>query len=98
MRKYSSIPLAMLLVASLMAGCRDRNVSDREDGMITDPTVTTESIYTMPSTDTAPSITTAPNTDPTTETDTTDEPGEPGAPETTTPGAKGRMPGRNGMN
>lgn len=92
MRKFMSIAAAVMLVASLMTGCRDRNVSDREDGMITDPTVTTDGILTMPSTDTAPIVTTAPYTEPTTDTasDATGNPAESGAAGETMPEGKNR--------
>lgn len=62
MRRFVSAAAALAMAATMLAGCRDRNVSDREDGVITDPTVTTESMFTMPSTDTVPSVSTEPTT------------------------------------
>ena len=59
MRKYFGAIVALALIASLLGGCRGGNVSDREDGVITDPT-NTSTTATMPSTDTAPIATTEP--------------------------------------
>ena len=50
MRKYYRVFLIPAMMLALLTGCRG-NVSNREDGKITEPTAT---VATMPSTDTAP--------------------------------------------
>ena len=60
MRKFFGVILTFTLIASLLGGCRGGNVSDREDGKITDPTNASTTTATMPSTDTAPIATTEP--------------------------------------
>lgn len=83
MKKSCSALLALALMLSAFTGCR-RNVSTREDGMVTDPTVTTGTVATMPSTDTAP-VDTQPSaaTQSPAETDATGDttPSDPSAPE-----------------
>lgn len=61
MRKYLTAAVALTLIASMLGGCRNGNVSDRNDGVITDPTVTSGTMATMPSTDTTPIATTNPS-------------------------------------
>lgn len=60
MKKYLGAAAAFALTAALMTGCgcTNRNM----DGMITDPTVTSTTVATMPSTDTTPTVTTHPST------------------------------------
>ena len=56
MRKHCTPFLVLAVMLALLTGCRG-NVSDREDGKITEPTsftATMPTIATMPSTDTAP--------------------------------------------
>ena len=100
MRRFVSVAVAAVLAATVMAGCRDKNVSDREDGMITEPTVTTESMFTMPSTDTAPIDTVAPSTESSTDMTggLTDPTAESGAAESTAPEGKVRRARPNIMN
>lgn len=61
MRKSIAAAVALTLVASLLGGCGS-NVSDREDGKITE---TTGTVATMPSTDTAPTVMPHETTNPT---------------------------------
>lgn len=62
MNKLFSAGIALALTAALLTGCRG-NVSDHENGRITDPTMMPETIATIPSTDTTPPMTTQPTQD-----------------------------------
>jgi len=73
MRKICIAVLALAIMAICFTGCR-KNVSDREDGTITESTAMTEPSVTMPSTDTTPAITTEPSFQ-SDSTETTDETG-----------------------
>lgn len=53
MRKAIIPPLAAFLAITLLAGCRG-NVSERSDGMVTEPGTMPSTSATMPGTDTAP--------------------------------------------
>lgn len=53
MRKAIIPPLAAFLAIMLLAGCRG-NVSERSDGMVTEPGTMPSTSATMPGTDTAP--------------------------------------------
>lgn len=59
MRKLFGAVFALALTAVVLTGCRG-NVSDHENGRITNPTMMPETIATMPSTDTVPPMTTMP--------------------------------------
>lgn len=81
MRKAITPLVAAALAITVLAGCRG-NVSDRTDGMVTEPGTTPSTSATMPGTDTAPidpppPASTEQATDPTRETkgeDTTTDP------------------------
>lgn len=65
MKQYICIAMALLLMTGVFTGCGCQNVSQREDGMITDPTGLIPSMTTDPTRDTTqPSIDSTDGTEP----------------------------------
>lgn len=62
MKRMICMAMALTLMASLFVGCGCQNVSDREDGMITNDTTPMPTITTAPTHETTQPATTAPTT------------------------------------